>query len=210
MTSVLPAISIVAIGYLLGSIPTAYIMMYLFKKQDLRKLGTGNVTSTAVIIHGGKLPGILSLLGEIFKTFLCLFLAYLLVIELWAYLLMLVAASGGEIWSIWLGGAGGRGQAIFVTGFLVLCPIPFMLAGLCFLLVFFTTKRLNLSNQIFHFATPIMLMLANLFNPAMFGLGRHSWGYAVAAAVLCAMFFVKHRPESDDIIQSQALGAYSR
>ena len=205
-----PAIGIVAIGYLLGSIPTAYIMMYLFKKQDLRKLGTGNVTSTAVIIHGGKLPGILSLLGEILKTFLCLFIAYLLVNELWAYLLMLVAASVGEIWSIWLGGAGGRGQAIFVTGFLVLCPIPFMLAGLSFLIVFFTTKRLNLSNQVFHFVTPIMLMLANLFNPAMFGLGRHSWGYAATAAVLCAIFMIKHRPESDDIIQSQALGAYSR
>jgi glycerol-3-phosphate acyltransferase PlsY len=210
VTGVFPAIGIVTIGYLLGSIPTAYIMMYLFKKQDLRKLGTGNVTSTAVIIHGGKLPGILSLLGEIFKTFLCLFIAYLLVNELWAYLVMLIAASVGQMWSIWLHGAGGRGQAIFVTGFLVLSPIPFMLAGLCFLFVFFTTKRLYLSNQIFHFVTPIMLMLANLFNPAMFGLGRHSWGYAAAAAVLCALFLIKHRPESDDIIQSQALGAYSR
>ena len=206
----LPVISIVAIGYLLGSIPAAYIMMYLFKKQDLRKLGTGNVTSTAVIIHGGKLPGTLSLLGEIFKTFLCLFIAYLLVNELWAYLVMLVSAAVGETWSIWLKGAGGRGQTIFVTGFLVLCPIPFLLAGLCFLLAFFTTKRLHLSNQIFHFVTPIMLMLANLFNPAMFGLGKHSWGYAVAGVVLCAIFLIKHRPETDDIIQSQAWGAYSQ
>lgn len=210
MTTVLPLIGIVAIGYLLGSIPTAYIVMYLSKKQDLRKLGTGNVTSTAVIIHGGKLPGALSLLGEIFKTLLCLFIAYLLVNELWAYLVMLVAAAVGEIWSIWLKGAGGRGQTIFVIGFLVLCPIPFLLAGLCFLLAFFTTKRLHLSNQIFHFVTPIMLMLANLFNPAMFGLGQHSWGYAVAGAVLCAIFVMKHRPETDDIIQSQAWGTYSR
>lgn len=91
VTMVLLVIGIIAIGYFLGSIPTAYIMMYLFKKQDLRKLGTGNVTSTAVIIHGGKLPGTLSLLGEIFKTFLCLFIAFLLVNELWAYLVMLVS-----------------------------------------------------------------------------------------------------------------------
>ena len=139
MTTVLPFIGIVAIGYLLGSIPTAYIMMYLSKKQDLRKLGTGNVTSTAVIIHGGKLPGALSLLGEIFKTFLCLFIAHLLVGELWAYLVIMASAAVGETWSIWLGGAGGRGQTIFVTGFLVLCPIPFMLAGLCFILALFDT-----------------------------------------------------------------------
>jgi len=207
---VLLIISIVAIGYLIGSVPTAYIMMHLFKKQDLRKLGTGNVTSTAVIIHGGKLPGSLSLLSEIFKTFLCLFIAYLLVAELWAYLVILVSAAVGEIWSIWLKGAGGRGQTIFVTGFLILCPIPFLLAGLCFLLAFFTTKRLHLSNQIFHFVTPIMLMLANLFNPAIFGLGEHSLGYAITGAVLCAIFFIKHRPGTDDIIQSQAWGTYSR
>ncbi len=210
MISVLLLIGIVAIGYLIGSIPTAYIMMRLFKGQDLRKLGTGNVTSTAVAIHAGRLPGILSLLGEVFKTFLCLFVAYLLVGELWAYLIVLVSAAVGEIWSIWLKGAGGRAQTIFVTGFLVLCPIPFMLAGLCFLLTFFITKRLHLSNQIFHLITPPMLMLANLFNPAMFGLGEHSWGYTITGAVFCVLFLIKHRPESDDIIQSQAWGTYSR
>jgi glycerol-3-phosphate acyltransferase PlsY len=210
VTAVLLVIGMVATGYLLGSIPTAWIMMRLFKRQDLRQLGTGNVTSTAVIIHAGKLPGILSLFGEIFKTFLALLIAYLLVDGLWAYLLMLVCAAVGEIWSIWLEGAGGRGQAIFVTGFLVLCPIPFMLAGLCFLLVFFATKRLHLSNQIFHSVTPVMLLLANLSNPAMFGLGRHSWGYAIAGAMFCALFFITHRRETDDIIQSQAWGTYSR
>jgi glycerol-3-phosphate acyltransferase PlsY len=118
----------------------------------------------------------------------------------------MVSAAVGEIWSIWLGGAGGRGQTIFVTGFLVLCPIPFILAGLCFLFTFFTTKRLHLSNQVFHFITPAMLMLANLFNPAMFGLGEHSWDYAIAGAVLCVIFFIKHRQETDDIIQAQAWG----
>ncbi len=203
-------IGTIAIGYLLGSIPTANIVMYLWKKHDLRKLGTGNVTSTAVMIHAGKLPGTLSLLGEVFKTLLCLFIAYLLVGELWAYLLILIAASVGEIWSVWLGGEGGRAQTIFVTGFVVLCPVPFLLAGLCFLFLFFSTKRLHLSSQIFHLVTPLMLMLANLFNPALFGLGQHSWGYAITGVVLCAMFFIKHRPDTDDIIQTQAWGTYSR
>jgi len=203
-------IGTIAIGYFLGSIPTANIVMHLWKKQDLRILGTGNVTSTAVMIHAGKVPGILSLLGEILKTLLCLFIAHLLVGELWAYLLILVAASMGEIWSVWLGGAGGRAQTIFVTGFVVLCPVPFLLAGLCFLLLFFGTKRLHLSSQIFHLITPLMLMLANLFNPAPFGLGQHSWGYAITGVVLCSMFFLKHRPDTDDIIQTQAWGTYSR
>lgn len=210
MSAVPLAISTIAIGYLIGSIPTAYLMMHLFRKQDIRNFGTGNVTATAVMIHGGRLPGILSIVGEAFKTFLCLFIAYLLVGELWAYLLIFVAATVGEIWSIWLKWAGGRGQAIFVTGFLVLCPLPFLLGVLFFLLSIIITRRISLSNHIFHLAVPPMLMTANLFNPAIFGLGQHSWGYAVTGAVLCGIFFAKHRKATDDIIQAQAWGAYSR
>lgn len=210
MSTVPFVIATIAIGYLLGSIPIAYIMMRVFRKQDIRKLGTGNVTSTAVMIHGGRLCGSLSLIGEILKTFLCLSIAHLLVGELWAYLLILVAASVGEIWSIWLRGAGGRGQTIFATGFLVLCPLPFLLSVLCLALVFFTTKRFFLSNQIWHLITPPMLLLALLFNPAMFGIGEHHWGYAITGAVLCSFFFIKHRVAADDIIQAQAWGTYSR
>jgi len=85
-----------------------------------------------------------------------------------------------------------------------------LLGALCFLLAFFTTKRFNLSNQTFHVVTPLTLMLANLFNPAMFGLGQHSWGYAITGTVLCAFFFIKHRVAADDIIQAQAWGTYSQ
>ncbi len=210
MNTLLLAVAIIAIGYLIGSIPTANIVMHLFTKKDLRQVGTGNVTSTAVIIHAGKLPGILSLTGEVLKTFLCLTIAGLLVNELWAYLLMLVAASVGQIWSVWLGWSGGRGQTIFATGFLVLCPVAMVLAGLVFLGALLVTKRAYLSNVIFHLAAPLCLLLAWFFNPLPFGLGHHSWGYAATCAVLCGFFLIKHHPETDDIIRTQAWGTYSR
>ena len=210
MDTLLLVIGVIAIGYLIGGIPTANIMMHIFRKQDLRKLGTGNVTSTAVWIHAGRVAGLLSLVGEILKTFLCLLIAHVLVGELWAYLVMLVSAVVGQIWSVWLKGAGGRGQTMFVTGFLVLCPIPFLLAVLSFLTSLLITKRLNVSNQVFHLLTPLMLIQAIFFNPLPFGLGYHSWGYAIVGMVFCVLFFMKHRTEYDDIIQSQAWGTYSR
>jgi glycerol-3-phosphate acyltransferase PlsY len=203
-------ISILGMGYLIGSIPSAYIMMHLLKRQDLRKLGTGNVTATAAIIHGGKLPGLLSILGELLKTGLCLYIAHLWVGEVWAYLVILLAAGVGEMWSIWLGGAGGQGQTIFGAGFLLLCPVPFALAALFFLMPYFITRRIRLANQIFHLAIPVMFLLAGLFNPAPFGLGQHSWGYALAGAASCVLFFAKYRPETDDILQAQACSANSR
>lgn len=210
MSTVVSVIAIIAIGYFLGSIPTAQIMMRLFRKQDLRKVGTGNVTSTAVMIHGGKVAGSLSLLGEIIKTFVCLYITYLIIGELWAYLLMLVAASVGQIWSIWLGGAGGRGQTIFVTGFLILCPVPFLLSVACLGLLLFATKRFFLSNQIWHLIAPPIMLLAMRFNPTIFGAGELSWGYAATGVALCTFFLIKNRISTDDIVQSQAWGTYSR
>ncbi|MBM4443812.1 MAG: glycerol-3-phosphate acyltransferase [Chloroflexi bacterium] len=210
MDSPLVLAGVVVIGYLIGSVPTANIMMHLFRHEDLRRVGTGNVTSTAVWIHAGRRAGILSLLGEILKTFLCLFLAYLLADQLWAYLVMLVSAVVGQIWSVWLRGAGGRGQTMFVTGFLVLCPVPFLVAVLCFAGALFATRRFNLSNQIFHLVTPLTLLLALFINPLPFGLDYHSWAYAVVGLIFCGLFFLKHRTERDDIIQTQAWGSYSR
>ena len=203
-------IAVLAAGYLIGSIPTAHIVMRVARKKDLREIGTGNITSTAVMIHGGKLPGSISLIGEILKTFFCIFVAYLLVGELWAYLVMLVIASIGQIWSIWLKGKGGKGQTIFATGFMVLCPLPFLISIGCMLLIFLVSKRFLISNQIWHIITPPLMLLALLFNPAMFNLGEHSWGYAVTAGVLCSFFFLKNQAANDDIVQSQAWGSYSR
>ncbi|MDM7998477.1 MAG: glycerol-3-phosphate acyltransferase [Dehalococcoidia bacterium] len=210
MHTVLLVGAIIIIGYLVGSIPTANIMMHLFAKKDLRHVGTGNVTSTAVMIHAGKLPGILSLAGEILKTFLCLAVAGLLVGELWAYLLIMVAASVGQIWSVWLGWAGGQAQTIFVTGFMVLCPVAMALAGLTFGLSLLITKRFYLSNTIFHLAAPPCLLLAWFFNPLPLGLGYLSWGYALTCAVLCAIFLLRHQPDTDDVVQTEAWGGYSR
>jgi acyl phosphate:glycerol-3-phosphate acyltransferase len=207
---ILPILAIAAIGYLVGSIPTANIVMHLFKGKDLRQIGTGNVTSTAVMIHAGKVPGFLSIIGEIFKTFACISIAYLLVGELWAYLLILVSAVVGQVWSIWLGWSGGQGQTIFVTGFLVLCPIPFLLAIAGFLSSLVITKRVNFSNHLFHALTPLTLLLAVWLNPLPLGLGYNSWAYAPVGLAFTALFLLKHRTDSDDIIQSQAWGSYSR
>src|SRR5512136_1530698 len=160
MHTALMAVAIIAIGYLICSIPTANIMMHLFAKKDLRQVGTGNVTSTAVIIHAGKLPGVLSLMGEILKTFVCLAIAGLVVGDLWAYLLIMVAASVGQIWSVWLGWTGGQAQTIFVTGFLVLCPVAMALAAVTFVGSLVVTRRFYLSNTVFHVVAPLCLLLA--------------------------------------------------
>jgi glycerol-3-phosphate acyltransferase PlsY len=56
-------ISLVLIGYFIGSIPSSYISMRFFTGKDIRKLGTGNATVTAVLMYGGKRPAIIAALA---------------------------------------------------------------------------------------------------------------------------------------------------
>ena len=210
MHTALQVVAIIAIGYLIGSIPTANIFARLFARKDLRRVGTGNVTSTALIIHAGKLPGLLSLMGEALKTAACLAVAGLVAGELWAYLLMMVAATVGQRWSVWLGWTGGQGQTIFAVGFMIHCPVSMALAGVVYGLTLLVTRRAFLSNTIFHLAAPVCLLVAWFYNPALFGLGYESWGYALTCAVLCGIFLLKHQADTDDIVRAEAWGGLSR
>ena len=117
-------ILLVLIGYLIGSVPSGYLSMRLFTGSDIRALGTGNATITAVMIQGGRRPGFVALMLEIFKTAVCLVVAHYLVGEVWATLVILVAAVFGCNWSIWLKGKGGQGLTIGVFGLFLLNPLP--------------------------------------------------------------------------------------
>jgi len=57
----------VALGYLLGSIPTAYILARATKHVDIRKVGSGNVGSSNVAVQIGMLPSIATLLFDLVK-----------------------------------------------------------------------------------------------------------------------------------------------
>ncbi len=67
MVTMVSVIAIVAIGYILGSIPTAQIVMHLFRKQDLRKVGTGSVTTAAESVFGSETL----LLSKTLKSCIC-------------------------------------------------------------------------------------------------------------------------------------------
>jgi len=57
-------------AFLLGSIPTGYLLTELSGHGDIRKVGSGNIGATNVLRHSGKLWGLLTLLIDIGKGFL--------------------------------------------------------------------------------------------------------------------------------------------
>ena len=69
------AILIFALCPLLGALPLIKIIFQLRHRQDLRHLGTGNVSVSAAFYHGGKFTGILAVLSEAGKGILAVLLA---------------------------------------------------------------------------------------------------------------------------------------
>ncbi len=186
-------------GYLIGSIPGAYLFARWLGRKNLLAVGTGNATATAAFIHVGKLAGALGLIGEVLKGLGCLYLAHILVGEPWAYLLTLYSGIIGANWSVWLKGGGGRGQTMLVVGLAALAPLALPILAVCFGSALAITRRLYLSTHVFNLSLPLALGLATM-----------SWMFAATGAALTIAFLIKQRRENDDLVHLKKVGSLSR
>ena len=59
------ALLIAAVSYLLGSIPVGYLLVRIFRKQDIRGIGSGNIGATNVLRSGGKGLGAVTFLLDV-------------------------------------------------------------------------------------------------------------------------------------------------
>ena len=109
------ASSLLIIGaYLLGSIPSGYIIGRLAAGIDIREYGSGNVGASNVIAHVGRMTGIAQ--GLVFDGFLkgyapILIGRYVLEVDLWAQCAAGLVAILGHNWSPFIRFTGGRGVA---------------------------------------------------------------------------------------------------
>ena len=124
---------IVLAGYLVGSIPTGYLVGKA-KGIDLRKEGSGNIGATNALRVLGKKAGILVLLIDLLKgvagCYLGIFTPQLLgmpaeEIQTKHYALMLaggISAVIGHTFTCWLKFKGGKGVATTAGVFLAIVP----------------------------------------------------------------------------------------
>ena len=114
-------------SYLLGAIPTAYIIARLAKGVDLRRYGSGNVGASNLFHHAGRkwvVP--LGLFEVLIKGAVPIWTGqYLLGLERSSGLLIAapLLAIAGNNWSIFLRFQGGRGIAVAAGTLLGLSPL---------------------------------------------------------------------------------------
>ena len=75
LTNLLPALALLLVSYLLGSIPFGLILARLFGGADVRKTGSGNIGATNVARVAGPAAGVLTLLLDTAKGWLAVWLA---------------------------------------------------------------------------------------------------------------------------------------
>jgi len=133
----------IVIGYLLGSIPTAYIAGRLKKGVDVRDIGSRNMGAANVMREIGVREGILVALVDIAKGAGAILIARTLnVSELWIFGAGFAAVVGHNF-PVFAGFRGGRGTATVIGIFLVLAPQPALVALAIVVIPFFLTLRFS-------------------------------------------------------------------
>ena len=99
-------------SYFCGSIPFGLILSKTFSKQDIRKIGSGNIGATNVLRMGNKYLAFSTLILDILKGYFAVIITqqyFLELIQLSALLVFL-----GHLFPIWLKFKGGKGVATFL------------------------------------------------------------------------------------------------
>lgn len=174
-------------GYLLGSIPIAWIVARLVTGKDLRSLGSGNVGVMNVALSATRWAGLIVFLGEAAKGLLAVVLARSVEDTPLAIGITVLATVIGTRWMVWLGFAGGRGNTAGLAAMLLLSWQTLLIGiGIWALLRLITRSSF--------WATRISLVGW----PFVFGWLTQSWSYLIFGLALSGIYLTTHRAISDD------------
>jgi glycerol-3-phosphate acyltransferase PlsY len=131
----------VVIGYLLGSIPTAYIVSRRRKGVDIRNVGSRNMGAANVMRQIGTHQGVIVGIVDVAKGAGAVLVARALdVPELWVFGAGF-AALVGHNFPVFAGFRGGRGSATVIGIFFVLAPEATLVTLALVAVPFFTTRK---------------------------------------------------------------------
>lgn len=181
-----PAIGVV-LGYLLGSIPFAYLAGRITRGIDLREHGSGNLGATNVYrTLGWKVAAVVFLCDVLKGALPVLFVLHFTAgahLYLWAIAAGIAAIAGHAkpVFLLWRGG--GKGVATATGVFLALAPVPTLVAVATWLAVVAVTGYVSLGSLLAAIALPVAI--ATL-------LGVHATVFPVSVAIAGFVFW-SHR-----------------
>ena len=117
-----PVVSMALAAYVLGSVPTAYIVVRAVKGEDIRDVGSHNVGALNAYRRVGAWAGLTVLLVDGAKGVLAVVAPRLLGIDEWALFITTPLVVAGHNWPVFLNFRGGKGAAAIFGISLVIVP----------------------------------------------------------------------------------------
>ncbi len=142
-------IVILIVDYLIGGIPFGYLIVKMKTGEDVRGSGSGNIGATNVLRTTGRAAGVATLLLDIIKGFVAVWLMALFTSgnPFWTSAAAL-AVMAGHAFPVFLNFHGGKAVASFIGAFLYLAPVPLLSVLLVFVIVVAVTKYISLGSVI--------------------------------------------------------------
>src|SRR5580658_7981277 len=134
-----------AIAYLLGDIPFGYLLVKLTTGRDVRTSGSGNIGATNVLRTTGRAAGVATLLLDIGKGYLAVWLEGRLMGGNAAWMgAAALAVMIGHSYPAFLHLRGGKAVAAFVGAYLCLAPVPLAAVLVVFVVMTAWTRHISL------------------------------------------------------------------
>lgn len=150
--------TVAAVSYLLGSIPFGYLLVLIFKGEDVRSSGSGNIGATNVARKSPAL-GVATLVLDAAKGLAAVLVARALFGGRDQQLIMTVAAFFavlGHLFSVWLKFRGGKGVATSLGAFILLTPKSILCMVILFLLIAVALRYVSLGSVAAAVAFPVL------------------------------------------------------
>src|ERR1700693_6090427 len=141
------ALAVLLIAYLLGAIPFGYLLVKWKTGADVRAAGSGNIGATNVLRTTGRAAGVATLLLDIAKGYLAVWLAGRLTDgNVWWTSAAALAVMAGHAFPVFLNFQGGKAVASFVGAFLRLTPVPLAAVLAVFVITVAVTRHISLGS----------------------------------------------------------------
>jgi acyl phosphate:glycerol-3-phosphate acyltransferase len=182
---------VAGMGYLLGSIPFGFLLVWLVRKEDIRATGSGNIGATNVVRSGAKGLGALTFLLDGGKGYVAVAVAEWLARggdsekALHLGIVAGLCAVLGHIFPVWLRFKGGKGVATAFGVFLALSPLAALAAFVLWLLIMLLTRYVSLASIV---AAAVLPFLALWLSKV-----RYGWASGTALFVCSWIVIAKHR-----------------
>ncbi len=168
-------------AYLLGSLPSAYLVVRLARGTDVRSAESGSVGAlNAFRATGSGWIGLIVLVLDVGKGVLAVAHAGAGA-GLATQALASTLAVAGHNWPVWLGGKGGKGLATAAGSLFVISPVSLPLWAVAWGLAYVTTGFIAAGIIVATGALPLLL--------GFFA----GWAYGLAALPPCALILARHR-----------------